>query len=127
MAKTQAERAKEYRERKRDAVTVDNVTPVTKPGSVTGRDGCPNDWLDRINSLPDRVARPLFGVTGELRDRTYQQLQSSMPQVCWQSSQEYAEVIYRLLYQGQSQLEQDRPWLPSWWRVDSRDYVGVAV
>ena len=86
---------------------------------------CPDDWLDKINSLPVGVVRPLFGVTGELRDKTHRQLQSTMPRTCWQSSQEYAEVIYRLLYWTEEQLSGCI--LPSWWGAGSRDYVGVAV
>ena len=76
--------------------------------------GCPNDWMDKINSMPFGVVRPLFAVTGELRDRTHQQLQSGLPHINWQSSQEYAEIVYRLLYWTDEQLKQHGAWLPVW-------------
>ena len=78
-------------------VTLEQIEPA----------GCPDDWLDRINSLPVGVVRPLFGVTGELRDKTNRQLQTSMPRMNWDCSQAYAEVVYRLLY----------------WEIDKLDFV----
>jgi len=95
----------------RGILSVDEIERAVKKVKAE-REGCPNDWLDRINSLPVGVVRPLFGVTGELRDRTHQQLQSSMPRTSWQSSQEYAEVIYRLLYWADEQLR--GVFIPSW-------------
>lgn len=146
MAKTAAEKQKDYRARQRnsnapvterdansngnapDPVTVTRLpdTAGTEPkqvstvthGQVTVRTGfskpnCPGDWLDKTNSLPVGVVRPLLAVTAEIRHLTNSQLRSALPRTRWQASQAYAEVVYRLLYWD----IEDIGFVPSWRQV----------
>jgi len=137
MAKTAAERAKAYRDgkrerdaqnvTKRDAVTAESVTNTERDAStmesvtalhraIAATDNfhinpeAPADWLDRISSLPVGVVKPTQSATGILHCLTNQQLQSSLPRTEWQHTQAYAEVVYRLLYWAKDKLD----FIPCW-------------
>ena len=71
---------------------------------------CPDDWLLRVCSLPVGVVHPVIMVDGSMRDLTDRALQQSMPRMNWNCSQEYAEVIYRLLYEP----VEDKDFVPCW-------------
>lgn len=108
--------------RKAQSRTPKSDTQVGQRDERTYRDGPPPSPAPNPRSLspsilvglPPGVVKPTGQPTKYTASLTAWELNEIMPRVDWQSSVEYAEIIYRLLTTDVDTLESEGQWVPSW-------------